>query len=90
MLVGLCLSPEQIRHYAESALNGLEDLEASDAIANARSDLTAMLAYVASLSPADDPVPILGLRVINSSRGLVALGRNAQIDDPAYLEIMRG
>jgi len=87
MLVGVGISTEQIRHYAESALNGFDDLAPSDGIVNARSELRALLAYMDALSPTDDTVPVLGLSVVDGSRRLVRFGSQAQLNDPPNFKI---
>lgn len=89
MLVSLTISAEQVRHYAQSALNGFDDLAPSDGIANARSELRALLAYTEALAPTDNAVPVLGLSVINGSRRLVRMGSQAQLNDPADLKVAR-
>ena len=87
MLVSVGISAEQVRHYAESALNGFDDLAPSDGIANARSELRALLAYMTALSPTDDTVPVLGLSVVDGSRRLVHLGSQAQLNYPPDFKI---
>jgi len=56
MIVRIAASPEQIRWYAQSALNGFDDLSPVDAIENAKHDLRSLLAYLDALDRADDPV----------------------------------
>ena len=82
-------SCEQVRYYALAALNGFDDLEDADAIANARSELDALVRYLDRLTPTDHAVPIFGLRVIDGSARLERLGRDVQLNDPADLEVMR-
>lgn len=89
MLVGLCPSTEQIRHYAQSALNGFGDLDADDAIENARSEIGGLIAYLDALALTNDTVPVLGLRVVNGKRRLVTIGRDAHVNNPADLKVVR-
>lgn len=89
MLISIHPSCEQIRYYAHSALNGFDDLEAEDAIENARSELVGLLRYIESLAPTDNPVPVFGLRVIDGGARLERIGCEAQLNDPADLEVVR-
>jgi hypothetical protein len=89
MLVSVGISAEQVRYYAKSALNGFDDLAPSDGIANARSEIRALLAYIDALSPTDDTVPVFGLSVVDGSRRLVRLGSQAQFNDPPDFKIAR-
>lgn len=57
MIAALAPHPHQIRHYALDALNSFDTLESSAAIANAKDNLHALLAYLDRL--ADYSVPIL-------------------------------
>lgn len=89
MLVALAPSPDQIRYYAVSAMNGFETLDAETAIANAKDDLSGLLRYLDALAAADNSVPIFGCRVIDGEARLERIGSNAQLDDPADLKVVR-
>lgn len=56
MLVTIIPSVQQIRRYAESALNGFEDLSSDNAIENARYELQSLLTYLDRLQDTDDAV----------------------------------
>lgn len=56
MLVTIIPSIRQIRKYAESALNGFEDLSTGNAIENARCELQSLLTYLDRLQETDDSV----------------------------------
>jgi hypothetical protein len=88
MLVGLCPSIEQLRYYVRSALCGFEDLDVDTAIENARSELSALLAYLDVLATTNDAIPVFGLSVINGSARIVPIGSQAQINDPADFKIL--
>lgn len=88
MIVGVIPSSEQVRYYAASALNGFDTLDPETAIANARSELSAMLEYLAALSAAKHTIPVLGLRIINGCAGLEPIGGDLQINDTADLKVV--
>ena len=56
MLVTIIPSIRQIKRYAESALNGFEDLSTDNAIENARGELQNLLTYLDRLQDTDDAV----------------------------------
>ena len=56
MLVTIIPSTRQIKRYAESALNGFEDLSTENAIANAIGELQNLLLYLDRLDNTDDAV----------------------------------
>jgi hypothetical protein len=56
MLVKVILSVQQIKRYAESALNGFDDLSTDNAIENAKGELKNLLAYLTRLDNTDDAV----------------------------------
>ncbi len=56
MLVTIIPSIRQIRRYAESALNGFEDLTTDNALENARGELQNLLTYLDRLQDTDDAV----------------------------------
>ncbi len=56
MLVTIIPSIRQIKKYAESALNGFEDLSTDNAIENARCELQSLLTYLDRLQDTDDAV----------------------------------
>ncbi len=56
MLVTIIPSVRQIRRYAESALNGFEDLSTDNAVENARCELKSLLTYLDRLHNTDDAV----------------------------------
>lgn len=89
MIVSLSLSSDQIRYYAESALNGFETLTPDHAIENARSEIGAMVEYLNALSPADNAVPIFGLSVIDGGGRLERIGSHAQINNSTDLKVVR-
>ena len=60
MLVSVHASPNQLRWWLQSALNGFEDLDASTAIEHARSELAAALRYLDALDAAEDAVVTFG------------------------------
>lgn len=66
MIAKITPSADQVRWYAQSALNGFKTLSAEDAIENATADLQAMLAYLSALDAADDAVLVLGIEAIKS------------------------
>ena len=70
MIVRLEPHPDQIRFFAESALSGFQTLAPVDAIANAKDDLTSLLAYLTGLSRADHAVPVTGIETIEARRHL--------------------
>lgn len=88
MLVQLAPSTAQIRYYAEAALAGFADLDDATAIENAQSELRAMLQYLDDLSSADNPIPILGLSVVNGGGRLELVCRGADCHDPANLKVV--
>jgi hypothetical protein len=61
MLVSVHASPNQLRWWLTSALNGFEDLEAGEAIANARAEIAAALEYLAVLDATEDAVTVFGV-----------------------------
>ena len=56
MLVTIIPSIRQIKRYAESALNGFEDLSTDNAIENAQGELQNLLTYLDRLQDTDDAV----------------------------------
>lgn len=63
MIGRLCPHSDQIRWYAQSALNGFDDLTPDDAIENAKHDLRSLLAY---LDRADDTVRVFLVETVES------------------------
>ncbi len=60
MLASIHASPNQLRWWLVSALNGFEDLEAATAIEHARSEIAAALRYLDALDAAEDAVVTFG------------------------------
>ena len=56
MLVTVIPSVQQIKRYAESALNGFDDLSTDNAIENAKGELRNLLTYLTRLDNTDDAV----------------------------------
>lgn len=56
MLVTIIPNVKQIKRYAESALNGFEDLSTENAMENARGELQNLLTYLDRLQDTDDSV----------------------------------
>ena len=56
MLVTIIPNTKQIKRFAESALNGFEDLSNDNAVENARCELQSLLSYLNGLQNADDAV----------------------------------
>ena len=61
MLVSMHASPNQLRWWLQSALNGFEDLDAATAIENARAEITAALEYLSRLDGVEDAVAVFGV-----------------------------
>jgi len=61
MLVSVHASPNQLRWWLQSALNGFEDLDPAAAIENARSEIAAALEYLARLDAIEDAVAVFGV-----------------------------
>ena len=66
MIVKLAIHPDQIRHYAQSAINSFKTLSADDAIANAIAEMEEILKY---LDRTDNAVTVLGVRPIKARTG---------------------
>jgi hypothetical protein len=66
MIVRMTAHPDQIRWWAQSALNGFDTLDTESAIANAKCDLIALLDY---LDRTDDATRILGVAPVKSGVG---------------------
>ena len=66
MLVSMHASPNQLRWWLRSALNGFEDLEPAAAIANARADIAAALEYLATLDATEDAVAVFGVSPVEA------------------------
>lgn len=54
MLVSVIPNTHQLKRYAQSALNGFEDLSMDNAVANAKCELQNLLIYLDRLDKADD------------------------------------
>lgn len=61
MLVSVHASPNQLRWWLRSALNGFDDLDPDAAIENARADLAAALEYLDRLDATEDAVAVFGV-----------------------------
>ena len=77
---------DQIRWYVRSALNGFDTLDHEDAVGNAKSDLTSLLAY---LDRADKAVRVLLVEAVESRVGCEPVIRQHDRSDFSDLEIMR-
>ncbi len=77
MIARLQVHPDQVRWYAQSALNGFETLESEDAIENAKADLRSLLAYLCALDRADNPVLVFDVAAIEPGIGLEVRVRDA-------------
>lgn len=87
MIAKLSVHPDQIRWYAQSALNGFDTLDKDDAIEHAKSDLRAILAYLAALDRADDPLLVAGVETIKPGVGLEVRPGDSQTGNSADLEV---
>lgn len=86
MLVRLLPSSDQVRWYAQTALNGFDTLDLIDAVENAKNDLQAILAYLDALDRANDAVLVPGIKSIESGVRLeLAIGKLDQ-PDHSHLE----
>ncbi len=81
MIATLSVSPSQIRWFAQSALNGFDDLSRDDAVENAKHDLRSLLAYLDALDGANDPVLELGVKSIEPGVRLEVRARNVEVAD---------
>jgi hypothetical protein len=61
MLVSVHASPNQLRWWLQSAINGFDDLDPREAIANARAELAAALEYLDRLDATEDAVAVFGV-----------------------------
>ena len=86
MIVKLAPHPEQIRRWVESALNGFETLDTETAIANAKADLQALLAY---LDRTDDATRVLGVVSVEARVGDEGLVQHNDGRNPPDLKIVR-
>jgi hypothetical protein len=50
---------EQIRYYAQGAMNGFETLDRETAVECAKSELAALLRYLVAFDNTDNAVPVL-------------------------------
>ncbi|CFX06908.1 conserved protein of unknown function [Candidatus Filomicrobium marinum] len=86
MLVKLSPHPEQIRYYAQGALNAFKTLDADTAIEIAIAELKSLLSY---LDRADDTETVLGVRAVESGVGSEARVGDAKPGHAPNLEIVR-
>jgi hypothetical protein len=86
MIVKLAAHPDQIRWWAQSALNAFDTLDADTAIEIARAELAALLAY---LDRTDDAVTVLGIKAVEPRIGDEPNVGEFERRDPPNLEIVR-
>lgn len=86
MIVKLVAHPDQIRWWAQSALNAFDTLDADTAIEIARAELRALLAY---LDRTDDAVTVLGVKAVEPSVGDERNVGKDECRNPPHLEIVR-
>lgn len=86
MLVKIDAHPDQIRWYAQSALNGFNDLDPADAVENAKADLRAILEY---LDHTQKAVPVAGIVAVKALVNDKGCGCDPDVANPANLEIAR-
>lgn len=72
MIANLTASVEQIRHYAESALNGFETLDLETAAECAQGNLRGLLTYLDALDNTDSAVAV---QVMGGVKPLIVLER---------------
>ena len=87
MIAAIPPHPEQVRYYAQSALNGFDTLDHNQAVQNAKDELTGLLAYLGRF--ADYSVPIFGKSQIEPYIRFEGQISNPQIDDLADFKSVR-
>ena len=86
MIVRLSPHPDQIRWWVQSALGGFDTLDRETAIANAKGDLAALLAY---LDRTDDATRVLGVAPVEATVGdKHGVGESNGSNKP-HLEVVR-
>ena len=81
MIAMVAPHPDQIRYFAESALNGFSTLTPATAIANAKDDLSGLLLYLEQLE--NHAVPILGKVRVEPWIALEVVASEPERDDLA-------
>lgn len=89
MIATLIPSADQIRWYAQSALNSFDTLDRDDAISYAVEELRQLLAYLDALDTAEDPVLVAGAGAIKPGVRLVLVAGDAQCGYSADLKDVR-
>lgn len=86
MIVKLAAHPDQIRYWAQSALNAFKTLDPETAAAVAAADLEALLQY---LDRTDNAVSVLGVVAIESGIGNELTVSQSEASHKPNLEIVR-
>ncbi len=86
MIVKLAAHPDQIRYWAQSALNAFNTLDPETAAEVASADLRALLSY---LDRTENAVTVLGIAPVEAGIGDELPVGNPQIGNAPHLEIVR-
>ena len=74
MIADLRISPSQIRHMAEGAVNCFKTLDIADAASHAKDALIDIIEYIDALDRADNSVPIFVVREADAGIRIESVG----------------
>ena len=86
MLVKLSPHPDQIRYYAQSALNAFGTLDTETAAEIAKAELAALLSY---LDRTEDAETVRGVRAVESGVGREVGVGQTEVGHAPNLEVVR-